>query len=168
LQRLLRILQFLSPLISLALFSSRLAKITRLTHRATKSQGAVEGILVAAVAYTLAVMILQFCIKRGAFPRLLRWIVMIMDLLFVGAFMAVAYLTRPHGGSAGPCGRGNARKAQHCKLPWGTFVLAIVSTVLHFVTALFHEVKERKRQQHERDGHAEDGRGVGNNNGDYH
>jgi len=52
----------------------------------------------------------------------------------MGAFIAVAYLTRPHGGSSGPCRNTNRYEAavipknQNCNLPWGTFILAIVST----------------------------------------
>ena len=82
LQRILRVLQFLSPVISLGLFSSRLAKIARLSQRITKSNGAVEGILAAAVIYTLMVMFLTFFIKHGG-PRIMRWLLMLMDLLYV-------------------------------------------------------------------------------------
>lgn len=42
-QRILRTLQFLSSLVSLILFSIRLAKILRLANRASNSSGAVEG-----------------------------------------------------------------------------------------------------------------------------
>jgi len=81
-QRFLRVFQFLSSVVSLGLFSSRLVKIARLSQRLTRSNGAVEGILAAAVLYTLLVMLLTFLIKRGG-PRPLRWILMLMDLLYV-------------------------------------------------------------------------------------
>ncbi|TKA70345.1 hypothetical protein B0A55_07418 [Friedmanniomyces simplex] len=166
--RILRVFQFLSPVISLGLFSSRLSKIARLSQRISKSNGAVEGILAAAVAYTLAVMLLTFLLKHGG-PKPLRWLLMLMDLLFMGAFIAVAYLTRPHGGSSGLCHNTNRYEAalipkgQNCSLPWGTFILAIVSTLLHFLTALFHEVKDRK---HSRDAHNNYGNGYQTGNGD--
>lgn len=132
LQKLWRVLQFLSATISLGLFSARLAKIVRLINRATTSNGAVEGILAAAVAYTLISMLLKFVLKQGG-PKILRWIWIIFDLLFVGGFIAVAVLTRPNGGgSSGPCHRVRGIRIEppgtNCNLPWGTFILAIIST----------------------------------------
>lgn len=132
LQKILRVLQFLSSLISLALFSARLYKIIRTVRRASASNGAVEGILAAAVAYTLISMLLKFCLKNGG-PKILRWIWIIFDLLFVGGFIAVAVLTRPAGnGTSGPChyyrGQRIEPNGTNCNLPWGTFILAIVST----------------------------------------
>lgn len=76
--RLTRILQFISALISLAVFSARLRKVWRLVNAlkvsrgVNKSYGAVEGILAAAVLYTLLAMILTLVLKLGG-PRWLRW-----------------------------------------------------------------------------------------------
>ena len=129
-QRLLRVLQFLSAIISLGLFSARLYKILRLTRQASKSNGAVEGILVAAVIYTLLAMLLTFCLKGGG-PKMLRWIMLLLDILFVGAFIAVAVETRPRGPS-GPCRKSRFQptlpRRANCNLPWGTFILGILST----------------------------------------
>lgn len=50
-QDVLRTLEFLAAVISFILFSIRLAKIVRLSRRASHSNGAVEGILTAAVSY---------------------------------------------------------------------------------------------------------------------
>lgn len=163
-----RLLQFISSVVSLGVFSSRVYKVYRLvnsvkTRRGVNSSiGAVEGILAAAVLYTLITILLS-CIKKSANPggRKLRWIWVLLDLLFVGAFIAVAVLTRPNGGLAGArhcynarrlsdnnsstiTGENNARD-QSCNLPWGTFVLAIVSTLLHAITAMFHEIKDYRR-----------------------
>ncbi|KAK4565745.1 hypothetical protein LTR86_003594 [Recurvomyces mirabilis] len=156
LQKVLRVIQFLSPVISLGLFASRIAKIVRLGTQITHSNGAVLGILAAAVAYTLLAMILQFVVKHGG-PKIFRWLMMLLDLLFVGAFIAVAVLTRPHGGSSGPCRNQNRylaaavrRAGQDCNLPWGVFILSIISTFLHFLTALFHEVKDRRHEHQEK------------------
>lgn len=138
--RLLRILQFLSAVISLGLFSRRVYKVYRLintikTRRGiNSSMGAVEGILAAAVLYTILATLFQF-VLRGGGPRWLRWLWVLLDLLFVGAFIAVAVLTRPNGGSAGPrrcfggrdVGTGQTSRDDTCDLPWGTFILAIVS-----------------------------------------
>ena len=131
-QRILRVLQFLSAIISLGLFSARLYKILRLAHRASTSNGAVEGILTAAVLYTLISMILRFILKSGG-PKWLRWVWILFDLAFVGAFIAVADLTSPAGNkSSGPCHKYRGvriePKGANCNLPWGTFLLAIFST----------------------------------------
>lgn len=140
-QRLLRILQFLSAFISLILFSCRIAKIHRLVHKLSHASGAVEGILAAAVLYTLVVMALKFCSGRGGRPMssMIIWLLVALDLAFVAAFIAVATLTSPrHGGDSAPCNRSSGHvnstiyKEIHgkadCNLPWGTFGLAIFST----------------------------------------
>ena len=131
-QKLLRVLQFLSAVISLGLFSARLYKIIRTVRRATASNGAVEGILAAAVAYTLISMILKFILKRGG-PKWLRLLWVVFDLAFVGGFIAVAYLTSPGGTrTSGPChtvrGVRLEPRGTNCNLPWGTFILAILSS----------------------------------------
>jgi hypothetical protein len=162
-----RVLQFLSSVISLGLFSRRLAKVRNLVNTikarrgVNSSFGAVEGILAAAVLYTLIAMIMSL-IKKNSSPggRMLRWLWVLLDVAFVGAFIAVAVLTRPNGGDAGPnhCynprtivgdvlpGRlGGNNGDNTCDLPWGTFILAIISTILHAITAAFHEVREHRR-----------------------
>lgn len=139
-QRLLRVLQFLSAFISLILFSIRLAKIRRLAGRASHASGAVEGILAAAVLYTIALMLIKFLARnRGSGSNILTWLLVAIDVAFVGAFIAIADLTSPkHGGDSAPCKRSNGLvnniaynqlgRGSSCNLPWGTFVLAIVST----------------------------------------
>lgn len=143
--RLTRVLQFVSAAVSLGIFSARFHRVYRLvnaikTRRGVNdAYGAVEGILAAAVLYTLVAMLMQLLLKRGG-PRWLRWLWVLLDLLFVGAFIAVAVLTRPNGGNAGPrhCynaegvsglfGNGSNSDDDSCNLPWGTFILAIIST----------------------------------------
>lgn len=141
-QRILRFIQFLSPVISIGLFASRLVRIVQQDPsegrgRLTASNGAVVGILAAAILYTLIALVLSCCMERK--PRFIRWALMFFDLCFVGAFIAVAVLTRPGGGSSGPgcrqedgTGLGPASQAiprsQNCSLPWGTFISAIIST----------------------------------------
>jgi hypothetical protein len=147
--RLTRVLQFLSSVISLGIFSQRLYKVYRLVNTlkarrgVNSAYGAVEGILAAAVLYTLLNMLLG-CIKKSSNPggRGLRWAWVVLDLAFVGAFIAAAVLTRPDGGDAGPrhCynpprrvfGGNNDQttdpRDDSCNLPWGTFILSIIST----------------------------------------
>ncbi|KAJ5020513.1 hypothetical protein J3E72DRAFT_247560 [Bipolaris maydis] len=166
-----RLLQFISSVISLGIFSQRLYKVYRLvnsikTRRGVNgAYGAVEGILAAAVLYTLITVLLS-CIKKSANPggRKLRWSWVLLDLLFVGAFIAVAVLTRPNGGRAGArhcynprrlvggdsssniTGETANRRDDSCNLPWGTFILAIISTLLHALTAAFQEIKDYRRR----------------------
>lgn len=144
--RLTRILQFLSAVISLGIFSSRVYKVYRLVNSFKAQRGingssaAVEGILAAAVLYTIIATIMM-CLLRGGGPKIIRWLFVLLDLIFVGLFIAVAVLTRPNGGSAGPrrcygsrnavvdgTGQNANERDQSCNLPWGTFILAIVST----------------------------------------
>jgi hypothetical protein len=148
--RLTRVFQFISAVVSLGIFSQRLYKVYRLvnsvkTRRGVSgSFGAVEGILAAAVLYTLISMLLG-CIKKSANPgpKWLRWLWVLLDLAFVGAFIAVSVITSPNGGRAGPrhCySSGHLRDSNtvtgetansnddSCNLPWGTFILAIIST----------------------------------------
>jgi hypothetical protein len=150
--RLTRVLQFLSSVISLGVFSQRIYKVYRLVNSIKTRRGvnggfgAVEGILAAAVLYTLISMLLG-CIKKSANPggRALRWIWVVLDILFVGAFIAVTVLTRPNGGLAGARHCYNPSRLRDgasndiagmtadpmddsCNLPWGTFILAIIST----------------------------------------
>ncbi|KAF4974633.1 hypothetical protein FZEAL_8492 [Fusarium zealandicum] len=162
--RLTRVLQFLSAIISLGVFSSRIYKVYRLVnsvkaHRGLNNgSGAVEGILAAAVLYTLIALVMT-CLMRGGGPKWLRWLWVVFDLLFVGAFIAVSVLTRPNGGVVGPRHCYNNRNQQvtgtgqvadprdeSCNLPWGTFILAIISTLLHAITAAFHEVKDHYKK----------------------
>jgi hypothetical protein len=81
----LRVLQFLSALTSLILFSVRIAKIIRLTNHATHSNGAVEAILAAAVLYTIIATILQLGSRAAGGSQILRFLLMVFDILFVGA-----------------------------------------------------------------------------------
>ncbi|KAK7429092.1 hypothetical protein QQZ08_004307 [Neonectria magnoliae] len=182
--RLTRVLQFLAALISLAIFSTRIYKVYRLVnsfkaHRGLNhASGAVEGILAAAVLYTLIATVMM-CILRGGGPAWLRWLSVLFDILFVGAFIAVSVLTRPNGGIVGPrhcyqsrgeqiTGTGEIadQRDDSCNLPWGTFILAIISTILHAITAAFHEVKDHhRRNKLNQQKYEENQAGFNNNHG---
>ncbi|KAL1302335.1 hypothetical protein AAFC00_002743 [Neodothiora populina] len=159
-QRLMRVLQFLSSFISLILFSIRIAKVLRLTKTLSHASGAIEGILAAAVVYTLLLMLMRFCMHHtAAKSNIITWLLVVLDLSFVGAFIAVAVLTSPkHGGDSAPCSRtrdgflGTEINRQTfgktaCNLPWGTFGLAIFSTLLHAATVVFRQGKEHYKQK---------------------
>jgi hypothetical protein len=145
--RLIRVFQLISAAVSLGLFSQRVYKVYHLinnikTRRGINGgMGAVEGILAAAVLYTILATLFQFILKGGG-PKWLRWLWVLLDLAFVGAFIAVSVLTSPNGGIAGPrhCYSNRdatdsnnltgeqASRDETCNLPWGTFGLAIFST----------------------------------------
>jgi len=65
----------------------------------------------------------------------------------------VAYETRPHGGLSSLCATPNQRQDPAnrgnplCSLTLATFGLAIFSTVLHLLTAVFHEVKDHRNEK---------------------
>ncbi|KAL5617818.1 hypothetical protein FOVSG1_000040 [Fusarium oxysporum f. sp. vasinfectum] len=171
--RLTRVVKFLSAVISLGLFSARLRKVYNLVNAiktcrgVNSSYGAVESILAAAVLYTLTAMLMSLLLKGGG-PRWLRWLWVLLDIAFVGAFIAVSVLTRPNGGMAGPrhCYRTegfsstfgiNADSSDDsCNLPWGTFILAIISTILHAITAAFHEVRDRYKEHRVKEQHVKE------------
>ncbi|KAK8008127.1 hypothetical protein PG991_010678 [Apiospora marii] len=135
LQKLARVLQFISAIVSLGLFSQRLKAILTRSHDYSKSDGAVEGILAAASLYSLLATLMQFALRHGA-PKILRWFLILMDFLFIGAFIGVA---RGINGLVPQ----SIRNQFHCRLPLGTFILAIISTILHAFTAIFHEIREK-------------------------
>ena len=135
--RVLRFLQFASALSSLVVFSIRVRKVLQLYKALNTATGAVEGILAAAVAYTIFTTAITFCLKSSRAPSFLRWVLIALDLAFVGAFIAVAVLTRPKGGLAGLGCYGSRKQIAredgfvndpNCRFPLGTFITAIVST----------------------------------------
>ncbi|KFA63834.1 hypothetical protein S40285_04474 [Stachybotrys chlorohalonatus IBT 40285] len=162
--RIARLLQFLSAVISLGIFSARFHNVYRLvnafkpSHGVNRSYGAVEGILAAAVLYTLMALVFM-TMFRGGGPKVLRWVGVALDIVFTGAFIAVLVLTRPEGGDAGPQHCYNASGSstlsinhttgldRSCSLTWGTFILAVISIDLHAITAAFHEVRDRFNQR---------------------
>ncbi|OAL44776.1 hypothetical protein IQ07DRAFT_636046 [Pyrenochaeta sp. DS3sAY3a] len=169
-----RVLLFLSSGISLWIFSQRLYTVYRLVNTIKPRRGnlAVEYILTVATLYTLITALLGL-IAKTANPggRTLRWIWVLLDVFYVGAFIAATVLTWPNGGMASarhcynnpsqlPNGNVNGVTStaadvqdDSCKLLWATFVLAIISIFLHAFAASFHEIKppyHRNRFCHEK------------------
>lgn len=138
LQRLLRVLQFVSATISLGLFSARIYKMLQLARHTATSNSAVQGILVAAVTYTLTGLLMKLFLKRSR-PNILWWALTALDVAFVSPFIVVVLRTRPEGGASSRNGsksrqlialilNKNTNSVTNCNMPWGTFFLAIVST----------------------------------------
>lgn len=135
-----RVMQCLSCIVSLILFALRLHRLAQhVIDTVTASNGAVMGILAAAVLYTISGMIIRSALKNGG-PMYLRFVWVILDMAFVIAFIMVAELTAPgRDMTSGPCHTAlNPKTVQgtvvdiynesNCQLPLGTFILAIFST----------------------------------------
>lgn len=132
-------LQCISCIISLILFAIRLRRLAQhAVDTVTASNGAVMGILAAAVLYTIGKMIIRAALRNGG-PMYLKFVWLIMDILFIVAFIMVAELTAPgRQMTSGPCHTTthltsiqgtvvDIYNALNCKLPLGTFILAIFS-----------------------------------------
>lgn len=114
----------------LILFSIRLARLKRLTSHTPSSVGAVEGILAASVLYTLLATALS-----STHSKLLSLVLLALDIAFVCGFIVVSVLTSPkHYTAAWACLGGgltvnyHMRAFAYCSLPWGPFILGILST----------------------------------------
>ncbi|KAF2750851.1 hypothetical protein M011DRAFT_417236, partial [Sporormia fimetaria CBS 119925] len=164
--RLIRIAQFLCAVISLGIFSRRYSNVYHLVNIIKTRRGvnssyvAVEAILAAAAFYTLLLMVL-LCWKYSSSPGNKRWrrVWQLLDMFFAGAFTAVAVLTQPNGGLAGPntcylppdfevgpiVEQIATPRDRTCGLTWATFVLAILSIIFHVITASLHEIPSRRR-----------------------
>lgn len=135
-----RIMQMLSCTISLILFAIRLHRLAgHVVDLITASNGAVMGILAAAVVYSIAGIIIRMALKNGG-PLYLRFVWVAFDIAFIVAFIMVAELTAPgRDMTSGPCHTStnfvtiqgtivDIYNALNCRLPLGTFILAIFST----------------------------------------
>lgn len=137
-QSICRVLQCISSIISLILFAIRLNRIAKEAGRAvTTSNEAVMGILVAAVLHGLSTILLRLVLKERD-PMWYRILRVFLDIAFVIMFIMVAELTAPgRGMTSGPCrttftiyGVRVQPFGSSCKLPIGTFVLAIFSMLV--------------------------------------
>lgn len=99
-----RIVQFLSALISLIMFT---IYISRLLTTIVRAQGAVQGIVAAALAYTVIATLINVFLDVGFVAK--KAILIGLDVCFVLGFVVVAVLTSPLGGAArGRCGAGGS------------------------------------------------------------
>ena len=105
-----RIIQFLCAAVILGIFSYFLATLHNHNLRITNQVRAVEGISGAAVLYTLIALLLLCCLAGIA---LFSIIAIILDILFIGAFIYIAWANRDGAGSCKgyvdtPFGRGQS------------------------------------------------------------
>jgi hypothetical protein len=141
-------------------------------------QKAVEGISGVAVLYTIAAVVLTCCLGGISF---FAFTAIVLDILFVGGFIAIAVLTR-HGASSctgivnTPLGIGNANANSEgfgnnglgtgngenltyavsprnaCRMNTAAFAVSIAAAFLFLVTALFQVFLVRKHKKEKRFG----------------
>ena len=109
-------------------------KIYKLSRETLNSDGAVEGILAAAVLYTIIVGLINLCLRAKSVPNVLRWLLIALDLAFVGAFIAVAVLTRPNGQSVHDVTRDPYHQHHYMELPAIVFAFQMKQSTWHQIT----------------------------------
>ena len=143
---LIRILQFLASVLVLGIFSYFLASLAKHHLHIATYLRAVEGISGAAVLYTILAVVLT-CFLGGI--TFFAFLAIVLDVCFIGGFVAVAILTRAgahscRGTVSTPLGTGNAASHQSdltrgtntifkpslgvaCKLQKAVFAVAIAA-----------------------------------------
>jgi hypothetical protein len=141
-------------------------------------QKAVEGMSGVAVLYTIAAVVLTCCLGGISF---FAFTAIVLDILFVGAFVAIAVLTR-HGASSctgivnTPLGIGNAAQNSQgfgnnglgtgqgenltyavsprnaCRMNTAAFAVSVIAIFLFLLTALFQVFLLRKHKKEKRFG----------------
>lgn len=170
-QSIIRLLQLLSSIVILGIFSYFLASLTRHDLFKARWVKAVEGIAGAAVLWTLVATLLT-CFIGGltGFGAL----ALILDILFIGGFIAVAYMNR---GGTRSCdgfvstalGDGNTRAPRPsnlnrigrnhipnyraaCRMEKGVFAVSIILIGLFLLSALLQILLVRHHKKEKRYG----------------
>jgi len=177
-QTLLYALCFCCAGIALGIYSYFLAVQADRDQGIPRWQKAVEGISGVAVLYTIAAVVLTCCLGGISF---FAFTAIVLDILFVGGFIAIAVLTR-HGASSctgivnTPLGIGNANANSEgfgnnglgtgngenltyavsprnaCRMNTAVFAVSIVAAFLFLITALFQVFLVRKHKKEKRFG----------------
>ncbi|KAI9809765.1 MAG: hypothetical protein M1825_000198 [Sarcosagium campestre] len=166
-QSVLRVLQFLIAVLVLASFSYYLAYNANKDFTSPQYVKAVAGISGAALIYTGFAVILTCCLGGITIFAVLG---AILDLAFVGGFIAIAILTRKAatGSCSGvistPIGTGNSRSNggsnniqgifnrsadlfRACQLEKASFAVSIAAVILFLITFGLHFVLARQRKK---------------------
>jgi hypothetical protein len=158
----LRILQFGCAAVGLGIYSYFLAVLANHNYIIPTWEKAVEGLVGAATLYTIFGIILGLCLAGNKF---FGFLAVFLDILFVGAFAAVAYYTR-HGANAcrgivnTPLGVGRANDAAPgagdygyvCSLNTAVFAVSILAIFLFLVTAAWQIMVVKHHQKEKRYG----------------
>ncbi|RMZ90482.1 hypothetical protein DV736_g2268, partial [Chaetothyriales sp. CBS 134916] len=156
----LRVIEFCAAAIILGIYSYYLAVLTEKKAKIPTWEKAVEGISGAGVLYTIFGILLTTCLGG---VRVFGAIAVLLDILFTGAFIVVAWYTR-HGANKcrgivnTPLGTApsneSAPGAGHygyvCRLNTACFAMAVLNILLFLITAawqilLVHHHKKEKR-----------------------
>lgn len=143
-----------------------------------KQWEAVEGLAGAAVIYTMFAVLLTCCL---AGVTLFSLVGLILDLLFCGAMIAIAYFSREGASSCSgyiktPLGNGestdtapgtNVSLRRACKLNTAVFAVAIIAAVLFLLTAIMQLVIARSHKNEKRNNTNDDDAYVHEKNYDH-
>lgn len=161
-QTLLYALAFCCAGIVLGIYSYYLASLTHHNLGIARWKKAVEGISGAAVLYTIATTVLTCCLAGITFLSMLG---LVLDICFVGGFIAIAIMTR-HGASSckgnvnTPLGSGlsntqssgSASLGLACRLNTAAFAVSIIAIFIFICTALMQLVLIRHHKKEKRFG----------------
>lgn len=148
----LRILELLGSLLILGICSYWMGVLSNRNSSIPTWMKAVEGISGGAVIYTAFAVILTFFLGgKGFFP----FLGLLLDILFCGAMIAVAVLTRhgthscPSRNAPSPLGAGNRTS---CRLETAVFAVAIILAVHFLITAALEVMLRRNHKKEKRYG----------------
>jgi len=171
----LRVLQFGCAAVALGIFSYFLSVLADRNLVINNKWKAVEGISGAAVLYTIAGVIFTLCLGGKAF---FGFIAIVLDILFAGAFIAVAIMTRKGAGSCkgevstpigdgdssvrggyGDFGFGNGENSTAaaglglaCRLNTAVFAVSIIAIFLFLVSAVWQLLMVRHHKKEKKFG----------------
>jgi len=174
----LRILQFFCSAVGLGIFSYFLAVLADKHLPIATKWKAVEGLTGAATLYTIFGVVFILCLGGNTF---FGFLAAFLDILFVGAFVAVAIMTRHGAGSCtgnvqtplgdGPADRnspgygsngfgfGNGKTATYspnlrlaCRLNTAVFAVSIIAAFLFLITAVWQVLMVRHHKKEKKYG----------------
>ncbi|KAJ5256823.1 hypothetical protein N7478_012927 [Penicillium angulare] len=158
----LRVLQFLDAAVILGIFSYYLAILSKHDQTIDTWLKAVEGLSGAATLYGLLGLVFVCCLGGVAF---FAFIGVVFDVLFTGAMVAIAILTRRGtdtctGTVNTPIGNGNANDESPSKLTYGmacklekvVFAVSVIGVFLFLISILFQVLLARHHKREKRFG----------------
>ncbi|MCJ1366278.1 hypothetical protein MMC16_005406 [Acarospora aff. strigata] len=166
---LIRVLELLISLFILGTFSYYIGVSRKHSFYIPNYVRAIEGIAGAAVLYTLFAVVLT--VFLGA-KKIFAMLGVLLDLLFCGAFIAVAVLARDgarrcRGVVNTPLGRGDVSTVgiggvpvkRICRLQQAVFALAIINAILFLITAILQFLlgkQDKNEKRYSNDYHTND------------
>ncbi|KAJ5924565.1 hypothetical protein N7466_008752 [Penicillium verhagenii] len=159
---LIRVLQFLDAAVILGIFSYFLAILSKHNQPIDTWLKAVEGLAGAATLYSLLGLVFVCCLGGVAF---FAFIGVVFDVLFTGAMVAIAILTRNGtntctGTVNTPIGSGSANDESPSKLDYGmacklekvVFAVSVIGIFFFLISILFQVLLARHHKREKRFG----------------